>query len=72
MGLEWEAEAVRPDRDFPSFDYALVALPEEEHPSFEAAMPLESVTHEGVWRLYRIPPPPAGDTAPRPPPAGTP
>ncbi|NPD26769.1 MULTISPECIES: hypothetical protein [Corallococcus] len=70
QGLEWNARAVRPERDFRSFEYALVGLPDGDHEGLPQHLPLEPVTHEGRWRLYRTalpaPPPAPAQVAPTP------
>lgn len=54
QGLEWYPERLRA-RDLRHFDYAVVALPPEQHPVFQARMPaLRPVTGDGIWRLYRV------------------
>ena len=51
--LEWFAERVEPS-DFAAFDYAIVSGDERVHAEFAGRRTLEPITHEGVWRLYRI------------------
>jgi hypothetical protein len=51
--LEWEAHGVL-RRDFDAFEYALVNLYEDQHSEFAISAPVEPMTREGRWRLYRI------------------
>lgn len=58
-GLEWNAEEVIPS-DPLYFDYVLVGGKEPVHAKTPAVLPVEPVTHEGHWRLYRVRSPAAG------------
>lgn len=52
-GIEWFAEFAKYE-DMKYFDYALVGAYENLHTEFRAAnSPLEVITTQGVWRLYK-------------------
>lgn len=57
-GLDWNPDQVRWS-DFLQFDVALVGAAPELHRKFSSSGPLEPLTRTGLWRLYRIRPPPA-------------
>jgi hypothetical protein len=52
-GLEWYAEEVVP-ADTEAFDYVLVGGTALVHEKIPGGLPVEPVTHEGLWRLYRV------------------
>jgi hypothetical protein len=57
-GIEWYPERLRP-ADLAWFDHALVDAPPELHERIALHPAMTPVTTEGLWRLYRIAPPPA-------------
>ncbi len=54
IGLEWMPERVKRE-DFKAFDYVILSGPEEIHDEVErTARYLSPVTHDGLWRLYKV------------------
>ncbi|MBF0309035.1 MAG: hypothetical protein HQL56_05880 [Magnetococcales bacterium] len=52
-GLEWFPERVTAG-DYAAFDYVLIGGDERVHQKMVRQPGLEGVTHEGVWRSYRV------------------
>jgi hypothetical protein len=48
-----DADSIRLE-DYRYFDFALVHLPIRSHGQFESEAPVQPVTAEGRWRLYRV------------------
>ncbi len=55
--LEWFPERVR-ESDFFAFDFVLVNLRDPDHARFGEHAPVEPLTNQGRWRLYRVKHPP--------------
>jgi hypothetical protein len=51
--LLWDGEEARP-ADALAFDYLLVGGEAPRHEALPGRFPVEAVTHEGRWRLYRV------------------
>ena len=53
QGLEWYPERVQ-DSDFRWFDHVIASGDERIHERLSRHRLLSAVTHDGIWRLYRV------------------